>query len=130
MCRDASLAFWVYILQCSDGRYYTGQTDNLDYRFAQHQAGGYCDLTSRRRPVRMIWSQQFGTRIEALEAERRIKRWSRAKKECLIRGDWEAVSYFARPPRERLSTSLGTNGLGEPQDSPFVSSEVETRTSA
>jgi len=121
------LAFWVYILQCSDGRYYTGQTDNLEYRFAQHQAGGYCDFTSRRRPVRMAWSQEFGTRIEALEAERRIKPWSRAKKEALMRGDWAAVSLYARPPKERPSTSLGTNGSGESLQSPFVPSEVEAR---
>jgi predicted GIY-YIG superfamily endonuclease len=109
------MAFWVYILQCADRSYYTGQTDNLEYRLAQHQAGGYCDYTSRRRPVRLIWSQEMGTRIEALEAERRIKPWSRAKKEALIRGDWAAVSYFARPPKERPSTSLGTNGEGSDQ---------------
>jgi predicted GIY-YIG superfamily endonuclease len=121
------LAFWVYILRCADGRYYTGQTDNLDYRFAQHQAGGYCDFTSRRRPVQLMWSQEFGTRIEALETERRIKSWSRAKKEALIRSDWAAVSFYARPPKERPSTSLGTNGFGEPRKTPFVPSEVEAR---
>jgi putative endonuclease len=121
------LAFWVYILQCSDGRYYTGQTDNLEYRFAQHQTGGYCDFTSRRRPVRLVWSQDFQTRYEALQAERRIKRWSRAKKEALIRGDWDAVSYYARPPKERPSTSLGTNGNEAVRKNPLVPSEVEAR---
>jgi predicted GIY-YIG superfamily endonuclease len=121
------LAFWVYILQCSDGRYYTGQTDNLQYRFAQHQAGGYCDFTSRRRPVQLMWSQEFGTRIEALEAERRIKPWSRAKKEALMSGDWQSLSYFAKPPKERPSTSLGTNGLGESQERSFVPREFEAR---
>ena len=104
------MAFWAYILRCRDGSYYTGQTDNLEYRIAQHQAGGYCDFTSRRRPITLVWSQDFPTRIEALEAERRIKPWSRAKKEALIRGDWAALSYYARPPKERPSTSLGTNG--------------------
>ena len=120
------MAFWVYILRCSDGRYYTGQTDNLDHRIAQHQAGGFCDFTSRRRPLRMAWSQEFATRLEALEAERRIKPWSRQKKEALIRGDWEALSYFARPPKERPSTSLGTNGFGE-KHARFVLSEVGAR---
>ena len=104
------MAFWAYILKCSDGRYYTGHTENLEVRFAQHQAGGYCDFTSRRRPVKLVWAQDFPTRIEALEAERRIKSWSRAKKEALIRSDWEALSYWAKPPKERPSTSLGTNG--------------------
>ena len=104
------MSFWVYVLQCSDGKYYTGHTDNIDRRVAEHQAGGYCDFTSRRRPVRVMWSDYFPTRIEALEAERRIKPWSRAKKEALFNGDWAAVSYFAKPPHERPSTSLGTNG--------------------
>lgn len=126
---DSNLAFWVYILRCSDRRYYTGQTDNLEYRFSQHQAGGYCDFTSRRRPVQLVWSQDFQTRFEALQAERQIKHWSRAKKEALIRGDWAALSYFAKPPSERPSTSLGTNGSSEDALSPFVSSQVETRPS-
>ena len=103
------MAFSAYILRCSDGRYYTGHTDHLELRYAQHQAGGYCDFTSRRL-VRLMWSQDFETRLEAMEAERRIKAWSRAKKEALIRRDWAALSYFARPLKERPSTSLGTNG--------------------
>jgi predicted GIY-YIG superfamily endonuclease len=105
------LAFWVYIPRCSDGRYYTGHTDELERRIGEHQTGGFCDFTARRRPVQLVWSQEFLTRIEALEAERQIKPWSRAKKEALIRGDWTALSYFARPPKERPSTSLGTNGF-------------------
>ena len=121
------MAFWAYILKCADARYYTGHTDNIEIRIAQHQTGGYCDFTSRRRPVQLVWSQEFPTRIEALEAERRIKPWSRAKKEALIAGDWAALSYFARPPKERPSTSLGTNGLGVTQAAPFVPSEVEAR---
>ena len=114
------MAFWVYILQCDDGRFYTGHTDDLDRRVAEHQAGGFCGFTSRRRPVRLMWFENFQTRIEALEAERRIKPWSRAKKDALIRGDWASLSHFARPPRERPSTSLGTNGL---QDVPVGGKE-------
>ena len=97
------MSFWAYILRCNDGHYYTGHTDNLEYRFAQHQAGGYCEFTSRRRPVSIFWSQEFSTRIEALEAEKTIKPWSRAKKQALAQGDWARVSYFARPPSKRPS---------------------------
>ena len=104
------MAFWVYILKCSDGRYYTGQTDNLDRRISEHQVGGFCDFTSRRRPVQLVCSEYFPTRIEALEAERRIKPWSRAKKEALIVGNWEKLAYYAKPPSKRPSTGLGTNG--------------------
>ena len=101
--------FWVYILRCRDGSYYTGHTDNIDVRLAQHQAGDGGDWTRRRRPVELVWCEALSSRVEALEAERRIKPWSRAKKEALIAGDWRAVSHFARPPHERPSTSLGTN---------------------
>ena len=101
--------FWVYILRCSDGSYYTGHTDNIDVRLAQHQAGDGGDWTRRRRPVELAWCEALPTRIEALEAERRIKPWSRDKKEALIAGDWAKVSHFARPPLERPSTPLGTN---------------------
>ena len=107
------MAFWVYILRCSDGRYYTGQTDDLQRRIMEHQHGGYCDFTSRRRPVALMWSQDFQTRLDAKAAEHRIKPWSRAKKEALIRGDWAALSHFSRPPSERPSTSLGTAGAFE-----------------
>jgi predicted GIY-YIG superfamily endonuclease len=118
------MAFWTYILRCSDGAYYTGHTDDLERRIGEHQTGGFCNFTTRRRPVELVWSQDFGTRDEALSAELTVKRWSRAKKEALIRGDWSAVAFFARPPSERVSTSLDTNGPnfslpragGEPSD--------------
>ena len=104
------MAFWCYILRCADGKYYTGHTDDLERRIAEHQFGGFCDFTSRRRPVELIWAGEFVTRIEALESEFRVKKWSRAKKEALAAGNWARLSHFARPPRERVSTSLDTNG--------------------
>ncbi len=116
------MSFWAYILRCADGHYCTGHTDNLEFRFAQHQTGGCCDFTSRRRPVALFWSQEFSTRFEALDAERQIKPWSRAKKEALARGDWVALSYFARPPKERPSTTFGTNGTRSGLQIPLVPS--------
>ncbi|MBT2187711.1 GIY-YIG nuclease family protein [Sphingobium nicotianae] len=104
------MAFWTYILRCSDGRYYTGHTDDLERRITEHQNGGFCDFTSRRRPVHLIWSESFRTREEALGAELIVKKWSRAKKEALAAGDWIALAHFAKPPAERVSTSLDTNG--------------------
>lgn len=107
------MAFYAYILRCADGSFYTGHTVDLDRRMAEHHHGGYCDYTAKRQPVALVWSQDFPTRVEALEAENRIKRWSRKKKEALIAGDWAALSYWAMPPLARPSTSLGTNGVGE-----------------
>lgn len=88
---------WVYILECSDKSYYTGHTDNLENRVAQHEgkmiAGCY---TSTRLPLQLVFSQTFPTRLEALTAERQIKGWSRKKKEALIRGDWVGMRAAAR----------------------------------
>ncbi len=111
------MAFWVYVLRCADGKYYTGHTDNLDRRLAEHQSGAIPGFTSRRRPVELVWSEYFQTRIEALEAERIVSGWSKGKKEALIAGNWKMVSFLARPPKQRgaarlacFSTSLETNG--------------------
>jgi len=108
-----SLQFWVYILRCGDGTYYTGHTDDLEKRLWQHRHGKGADWTGRRLPVELVWCDWAGSRYEALAFERRVKNWSRAKKEALIAGDWARVGYFAKPPHERPSTSLGTNESGD-----------------
>lgn len=89
--------FWVYILKCADNSYYTGHTDDLDKRFAQHQTGLiHSCYTFKRRPVTLVFSQTFSSRDEALAAERQIKGWSRKKKEAMMRGDWIEVSRLAQ----------------------------------
>ena len=103
------MQFWVYLLRCADGSYYTGHTEDLDRRLWQHQRGICCDWTSRRRPVELVWCEAVPTRYEALAFERRVKGWTRAKKEALIEGDWDRISWLARSPSERPSTSLRTN---------------------
>ncbi|NMW31331.1 GIY-YIG nuclease family protein [Altererythrobacter sp. RZ02] len=104
------MAFWCYILKCSDGKYYTGHTDNLERRLAQHQSGQYGGFTSKRLPVELFWTQEFATRYEALESELVVKKWSRAKKEALAAQDWDRLSWLAKPPTDRVSTALDTNG--------------------
>ncbi|GAB4346333.1 MAG: GIY-YIG nuclease family protein [Desulfobulbaceae bacterium] len=90
------MAFYVYILRCSDGSYYTGHTDDVEKRLAEHNAGTTGGYTVSRRPVQLIFCQEFPTRDEAFAAERKIKGWSRKKKEAMIRGDWDEVSRLAR----------------------------------
>ena len=89
------MPFWVYILRCSDGSYYTGHTDGLEHRLAQHETGEYPGYTSSRRPVTLVYTQEFSTREEALGAESQVKGWSRAKKEALAQGDWQGLSALA-----------------------------------
>ena len=108
--------FWAYMLRCSDGTFYIGHTDALDNRIEQHQHGEIAGYTQNRRPVELIWSQDFSSRIEALTAEKQIKGWSRAKKQALIIGDWDLISALARKSFDtRLRQAqplLRTNGLG------------------
>ena len=100
------MTFWAYMLHCRGGSFYVGHTDNLKHRIAQHQQGAIPGHTADRLPVTLVWSQDFPTRIEALEAERRIKGWSRAKKLALIRGDWPMISGLAKK-KNGPSTSSG-----------------------
>jgi len=106
------MQFWVYLLQCADGSYYAGHTDNLEGRLWQHQQGFGCEWTRRRRPMVLVWSAEAPTREEALAFERRIKGWTRAKKEALISGDWDEIGRLAKPPHVRPSTSSGRTGVG------------------
>jgi predicted GIY-YIG superfamily endonuclease len=94
------------MLHCRGGVFYTGHTDNLERRLAEHQSGLVVGFTSRLSAAELVWSQEFPTRIEALEAERRIKGWSRKKKLALIRGDWDEISRLAKG-KSCPSTSSG-----------------------
>lgn len=89
--------FWVYILQCNDKSYYTGHTDNLEKRIAQHQQRIIPSCYTRTRlPVQLVYCQPFFSREEALAAEKKIQGWNRRKKEALINADWMALSRHAK----------------------------------
>ena len=91
------MSAFVYMLRCADGSCYVGSTrDALEMRVAQHNAGTFDGHTSKRRPVELIFHQQFERIDDAIAAECRIKGWSRAKKEALIRGDYDALKMLAR----------------------------------
>lgn len=86
----------MYVLRCADASYYTGHSDDLEKRLAEHHAGVCGGYTATRLPVTLVWSQACTTREEALAAERQIKGWSRRKKEAMLRGDWAAVALLAK----------------------------------
>jgi len=90
------MTFYVYLLECADGSIYCGHTDDLEARISAHQLGTFRGYTFKRRPVRLIFHEQFSSRAEALAAERQIKGWSRSKKLALARGDWKKVQRLAR----------------------------------
>ncbi len=90
----------VYMLRCSDGSYYVGSTSDLEYRLEEHKTGFFGGYTSKRLPVELVWSQDFPSEHEAFMTERQIKGWSRAKKEALIRGDWDGLHEIVKLERK------------------------------
>ncbi len=90
------MTFYVYILKCSDGSYYSGHTDNLEVRLAQQATGDIPGSTSRRRPVQLVWTDTFNSRQDAFERERQVKGWSRAKKEALVKEEWDRLVVLSR----------------------------------
>jgi putative endonuclease len=105
---------WLYILRCADRSYYVGTTrTSLEMRIAQHNAGAFEGYTASRRPVELIFSQWFERISDAIENERKLKKWSRAKKEAFIRGDFASLQQLAKrksPHPSRRPPAAGSSG--------------------
>jgi putative endonuclease len=86
----------VYILKCSDNSYYTGVSSNLDNRLQQHQIGFYPNCyTYQRRPVELMFYENFTEPNQAIYFEKKIKGWSRAKKEALIENNFDKLKLLS-----------------------------------
>jgi putative endonuclease len=101
---------FLYILRCSDGSYYIGVTRTaLELRIAQHNAGTFGGYTAIRRPVTLVFSQWFDRITDAIENERKLKKWSRAKKEAFVRDDFATLQQLSARrsahPSRRLPTT-------------------------
>ncbi|MBS0470885.1 MAG: GIY-YIG nuclease family protein [Proteobacteria bacterium] len=85
---------WTYMLRCCDESYYVGSTSHSDVhtRLSEHNDGAHIgSYTYMRRPVVLVWSMHFDKLTDAHETERRVKGWSRSKKEALIAGNEEQL---------------------------------------
>ena len=103
-------SYYVYILKCSDGTYYTGVTNDPDRRLIEHQQGLHRNsYTFYRRPVKCMYvSELFTDPSQAIEWEKQVKNWSRKKKEALIAGKWELLPELAKK-RSKTIPSLNDN---------------------
>lgn len=79
--------WFVYIIECSDGRFYTGITDNVERRFQRHKRGQGGGFTNRLGVQRLLYYEKFSVRGDALKRESQIKCRSKFKKLALIKGD-------------------------------------------
>ncbi|ERG64075.1 hypothetical protein L332_06340 [Agrococcus pavilionensis RW1] len=87
---------WVYLLRCSDGSLYAGSTWDMERRLDQHQRGEGAQYTKRRRPVELAFAHYDDSIAACFALEKQIQGWSRAKREALIRGDFDAISAAAK----------------------------------
>ena len=88
---------FVYILKCSDGSYYTGITSNLEKRIFEHTIGKDKEsYTYNRRPIKLVFYAEFTDINLAIQSEKQIKKWSRAKKDALINGEFEKLPNLAK----------------------------------
>ncbi len=87
----------VYILECSDGSFYTGLTNDIDRRLFEHQKGLNTEsYTFNRRPVKLVFQEEFEDFDHAYDFERQIKGWRRDKKLALIEGQWDSLKDLAK----------------------------------
>ncbi len=77
--------FFVYIVQCSDGSFYTGYTKNVEERVALHNSGNGAKYLRGKLPVKLVYTKEYRYYKNALSAERRVKKMTRVQKLNLIR---------------------------------------------
>ena len=117
---------WMYILECSNGTYYTGSTNMLELRLQQHQNGEGANFTKKHLPDRLIYFEEFQRIDDTFNREKQVQGWSRKKKEALIQGFTEKLHELAECKNE-------THYLNVPFDSAQGTalrslSEAETNT--
>ena len=87
---------YMYILECSNGAYYTGSTKNLMLRLEQHQNGEGANFTKKHLPVDLVYYEEFQRIDEAFYREKQVQGWSRKKKEALINGEHDKLPLLSR----------------------------------
>jgi putative endonuclease len=92
---------YVYILECSDDTLYVGVTNNVGRRFIEHCTGLHEDsYTFKRRPLKLVFCKQFNGPLKAIEYEKQLKGWTRAKKLALIKSNFELLHNLSECKNE------------------------------
>ena len=102
------MGLYVYIVECSDGSFYTGVTNNLDLRIAEHNEGEYSKAyTYSRRPVKLVYFEDHSDLHFVIKREKQIKGWSRRKKIAMIQGEWAKLPELSKS-KSSQPTSTGS----------------------
>ena len=86
---------WMYILECVDGSFYTGSTNNLNKRIDDHQNGNGSNYTKRRLPIKLVYFEEYQRIDLAFYRESQVKGWTRNKKKALISGFYDELHILA-----------------------------------
>ena len=100
---------YMYILHCSDGSYYTGSTNDLERRLAEHQNGEGANHTKKRLPVTLVYYEEYQRIDEAFYREKQVQGWSRKKKEALIEGNNNLLPELAKAYRDINNNDFESN---------------------
>ncbi len=100
---------FMYILECSDGSYYTGSTRHLDIKLAQHMMGEGANYTKNRLPVKLVYYEEFERIDKAFYREKQVQKWNRNKKEALIIGQTKELKKAAECKNKTHCKNYRTN---------------------
>lgn len=110
----SSFNYFVYILKCSDNSYYTGITNNIERRVFEHNNSDHkTSYTFNKRPVVLVFHQVFNDVNQAISFEKKLKGWTRKKKEALIENNWDKLKDLSVCKNESSHTKF----KGSPFDS-------------
>ncbi|MGH7659540.1 MAG: GIY-YIG nuclease family protein [Vulcanimicrobiaceae bacterium] len=93
------MAYYVYMLRCFDGTFYTGVTNDFDRRFYEHSSGFNEECyTFTRRPLRVAYVGEFEKILDAIDFEKKLKSWSHKKKRAFAEREWAKLTEYSRGP--------------------------------
>ena len=90
------MKWFTYILLCNDNSYYVGHTQDIQQRVQTHNDGQEADYTAKRKPVKLVYKEELQSKPDAIAREVQIKKWSKAKKQSLIKGDVEQLKILSK----------------------------------
>lgn len=116
---------YVYILKCSDDTYYIGVTNNLEKRFLEHEQGVSRNCyTYTRRPLKIVFYELFNDPMNAIAFEKKLKGWSRNKKEALINGNYELLPELSINTKKRLAQS---SAKAQTDNAQFLTESIQSK---
>jgi putative endonuclease len=95
---------YMYILLCSNGQYYTGSTNDLERRLAEHNSGKGANFTRKHLPVELVYFEEFERIDDAFYREKQVQGWNRRKKEALINGETHKLHALSECKNETNSS--------------------------